>query len=97
MVPRSKFNSFEVHRDLNLQLITTTDMAVYVVFLHEALSEIVSFSRHSAGDGGLMNITLGGASLTSDVNTILSPSNCLVSAMLLFHTIYVLLFVWLIF
>ncbi|MGL5117767.1 MAG: hypothetical protein ACRC7H_00950, partial [Plesiomonas shigelloides] len=75
VVPRRKFNSLEVHRILNLRSITTTDMADYVTFLHESLSEIVSFSRQLAGDGRLINITLRGPSLTSDVNSILSSAN----------------------
>ncbi|XP_048008700.1 uncharacterized protein LOC125243250 [Megalobrama amblycephala] len=75
VIPRARFNGLEIHRLINLRQISSTDLAVYSTFLHDLLAEIVSFSRLLAGDGGVINITLRGSSLTSDVDALLSPQN----------------------
>ncbi|KAL0148364.1 hypothetical protein M9458_056344, partial [Cirrhinus mrigala] len=75
VIPRARFNGLEIHRIINLREISSTNLADYTVFLHDTLSEIVAFSRLLGGDGSLINITLRGASLTSDVNTLLSQGN----------------------
>ncbi|MGL5905024.1 MAG: hypothetical protein ACRCZO_20250, partial [Cetobacterium sp.] len=75
VIPRARFNGLEIHRLINLRQISSTDFAVYSTFLHDLLAEIVSFSRLLAGDGGVINITLRGSSLTSDVDALLSPQN----------------------
>ncbi|KAL0149348.1 hypothetical protein M9458_055386 [Cirrhinus mrigala] len=75
VIPRARFNGLEIHRIINLREISSTNLADYTVFLHDTLSEIVAFSRLLGGDGSLINITLRGASLTSDVNTLLSHGN----------------------
>ncbi|XP_076873809.1 uncharacterized protein LOC143523314 isoform X1 [Brachyhypopomus gauderio] len=72
VVPRTRFNSIVLHRSLNLRDAPTTDLASYAVYIHNVLSEIVAFSRTLAGDGGVIDITLRGSSLTSDVNAVLS-------------------------
>ena len=72
VVPRNRFNSVVLHRTLNLRDAPSTDMASYTVYVHNMLSDIVSFSRVLAGDGSVINITLRGDSLTSDVNALLS-------------------------
>ncbi|XP_053481752.1 uncharacterized protein LOC128608210 [Ictalurus furcatus] len=75
VVPRRRFNGLEIRRRINMRVITAPDLAAYAIFLHDIMSEIVSFSRLLAGDGGLINITLRGPSLPSDVNAVLSPDN----------------------
>ncbi len=75
IVPRARFNGLEIHRIINLREISSTDLADYTVFLHDMFSEIVAFSRLLGGDSSLININLRGASLTSDVNTLLSANN----------------------
>lgn len=75
VVPRGRFNGLEIRRLINLREISSTDLSDYTVFLHDTFSEIVAFSRLLGGDGSLINITLSGPSLTSDVNTLLSASN----------------------
>ncbi|XP_059395371.1 uncharacterized protein LOC132127485 [Carassius carassius] len=75
VVPRGRFNGLEIHRLINLREISSTGLADYTAFLHDTFSEIVAFSRLLGGDGSLINITLSGPSLTSDVNTLLSASN----------------------
>ncbi|KAF4073592.1 hypothetical protein AMELA_G00244950 [Ameiurus melas] len=75
VVPRPRFNGLEILRCINMRVITAPDLAAYTLFLQDLMSEIVSFSRLLAGDGGLINITLRGPSLPSDVNAVLSPDN----------------------
>lgn len=75
IVPRPYFNGLEIHRNLNLREIITTDLAAYTIFVQNILSEMVSFSRDIGGDGSYINISLKGPSLKSDVNTILCPGN----------------------
>ena len=72
VVARRRFNSIVLHRPLNLREAPSTDMASYTTYVHNKLSDIVSFSRVLAGDGGVMDLTLRGDSLTSDVNVALS-------------------------
>ena len=52
-----------------------TDMAAYMGHIHDTLSGIVDVSRTLDGENGLLNITLRGNSLTSDVNVMLTPAN----------------------
>ncbi|XP_055070270.2 uncharacterized protein [Misgurnus anguillicaudatus] len=75
IVPRTRFNSLEIRRNINLRSIASTDMASYVVFLDCVLNEIVSISRIFAGDGGIIHVLLSGETLTSDVNALLTPAN----------------------
>ncbi len=75
IVPRARFNGLEIHRIINFREISSTDLTDYTVFLHDRLSEIVTFSRLLAGCDSLINITLRGPTLTSDVNTLLSAGN----------------------
>ena len=72
VVPRSRFNSIVLHRTLNLRNAPSTDMASYATSIHNMLSDVVSFSRVLGGDGSVIDITLRGSSLTSDVNALFS-------------------------
>nr|XP_055068853.1 uncharacterized protein LOC129450248 [Misgurnus anguillicaudatus] len=75
VVPRTRFNSLEILRNINLRAIASTDMASYVLFLDGVLNDIVSISRIFAGDGGIIHVLLSGESLMSDVNALLTPAN----------------------
>ncbi|XP_056591324.1 uncharacterized protein LOC130431856 isoform X1 [Triplophysa dalaica] len=75
IVPRPFFNGLEIHRNMNLREIASTDLAAYTIFVQDALSEIVSFSRQLGGEGSFINISLRGPSLKSDVNALLRPGN----------------------
>ncbi|XP_052396589.1 uncharacterized protein LOC127944585 [Carassius gibelio] len=75
IVPRPHFNGLELHRDLNLREISSPNLAAYTIFVQNVLSEMVSFSRQIAGQGGFINISLRGPSLRRDVNAVLSPGN----------------------
>lgn len=75
VVPRPYFNGLELHRDLNLREISSPNLAAYTIFVQNVLSEMVSFSRQMAGQGGFINISLRGPSLKRDVNAVLSPGN----------------------
>ncbi|KAI2645178.1 DNA polymerase [Labeo rohita] len=75
VVPRPYFNGLELHRVLNLREISSTDLAAYTMFVQNVLSEMVTFSRQMAGQGGFINLSLKGPSLKCDVNAVLSPGN----------------------
>ncbi|KAI7789865.1 putative DNA polymerase-like protein [Triplophysa rosa] len=75
VLQRSRFNSVELRRPMNLRDIGATDLATYHVRLHETMNEIATFARQIGGDGSVVSISLRGPSLKSDVTAILSPGN----------------------
>ncbi|MGL5597509.1 MAG: hypothetical protein ACRDDA_05195, partial [Aeromonas sp.] len=75
VLPRPRFNSVELRRPMNLRQINSTDLASYHIRLHDTMDEIVTFARQIAGEGGVISLTLRGASLKTDVNAVLSQGN----------------------
>lgn len=60
---------------MNLREINSTDLAAYHIFFHDTMAEVVSLARHIGGDGSVINLTLKGPNLKSDVTGVLTPSN----------------------
>ncbi|XP_051741381.1 uncharacterized protein LOC127507995 [Ctenopharyngodon idella] len=75
VLPRPRFNSVELQRSMNLREINSTDLAAYHIFFHDTMAEVVSLARHIGGDGSVINLTLKGPNLKSDVTGVLTPSN----------------------
>ncbi|XP_065122769.2 uncharacterized protein [Paramisgurnus dabryanus] len=73
--PRPRFNSVELQRSMNLREIRATDLASYHIRLHDTMNEMVTFARRIGGDNSVINFTLRGPRLNSDVSVILSPGN----------------------
>ncbi|MGL5903885.1 MAG: hypothetical protein ACRCZO_14490, partial [Cetobacterium sp.] len=75
VLPRPRFNSVELQRSMNLREINSNDLAAYYIFFHDTMAEVVSLARHIGGDGSVINLTLKGPNLKSDVTAVLTPSS----------------------